>query len=200
MTTVPIDFYFDFSSPYGYFASLGIDALAARYGREVRWRPFLLGVVFKTTGQSPLLLQPLRGPYAKRDLERTARLIGRPYRLPDSFPINAMAASRAFYWLEASDAERAKGFARAVFHAIFGEGRDMGPPAAVVELAKAKGFANDLAVAINDQAVKDRLRAEVDSALARGVFGSPYVIVDDEPFWGFDRFPQIERWLETGGW
>jgi 2-hydroxychromene-2-carboxylate isomerase len=54
--------------------------------------------------------------------------------------------------------------------------------------------------ALNDPAVKERLRTEVDAAIGRGVFGSPYIVVDGEPFWGSDRLDQVERWLETGGW
>ncbi|HEX6102775.1 MAG TPA: DsbA family protein, partial [Alphaproteobacteria bacterium] len=77
----PIEFWFDFSSPYGYFGSRRIEGIAARHGRTVRWRPFLLGVLFQTTGQSPLLNQPVRGPYARRDIERTSRLYGVPFRL-----------------------------------------------------------------------------------------------------------------------
>jgi 2-hydroxychromene-2-carboxylate isomerase len=56
----------------------------------------------------------------------------------------------------------------------------------------------DLATALNDQAVKDRTKREVDAAVARGVFGSPYVVVDGEPFWGMDRLDQVERWLAKG--
>jgi len=197
----PIDFYFDFSSPYGYFASLGVDALAARHGRTATWRPILLGVVFKVTGQSPLLDQPLRGAYARRDLERTARRLGIPYRVPDAFPINALQASRAYYWLTGRDTGAARAFAKAVFHAIFAEGRDMGPADAVIALAETIGLAGpEVAGALNDPAVKARLKAEVDAALARGVFGSPTLVVDGEPFWGFDRLDDVEPWLRTGGW
>ncbi|MEX2649342.1 MAG: 2-hydroxychromene-2-carboxylate isomerase [Alphaproteobacteria bacterium] len=199
--SAPLDFYFDFSSPYGYFASLAIDDLAARHGRGVAWRPILLGVVFKTTGQSPLLSQPLRGAYARRDLERTARELGIRYQVPAAFPINGIAASRAFYWLDERDPGAAEALVHAVFGAIFAEGRDMGPAEAVVALAKAKGLAGDeLAGALEDPAVKVRLKAEVDAALARGIFGSPTVVVDGEAFWGFDHFAQIERWLQSGGW
>ena len=51
---LPIDFYFDFASPYGFLAAMQIDALAERAGRTVRWRPFLLGDVYKQVEQSPL--------------------------------------------------------------------------------------------------------------------------------------------------
>ena len=68
-----IDFYFDFSSPYGYLASEKIEAMAARHGRSVDWRPVLLGVMFKATGMAPLTEIPLKGDYSRRDLARSAR-------------------------------------------------------------------------------------------------------------------------------
>ena len=64
----PIDFYFDFSSPYGYLASTQIDALAAKFGRAVTWRPFLLGVAFKVSGAQPLTtLPPIKSDYFRQD-------------------------------------------------------------------------------------------------------------------------------------
>ena len=59
---------------------------------------------------------------------------------------------------------------------------------------------DEVRAALADQTIKDRLRSEVDQAIGRGAFGSPYIIVDGEPFWGSDRLDQVERWLETGGW
>jgi 2-hydroxychromene-2-carboxylate isomerase len=72
----PIDFYFDFSSPYGYLAAQKIEALAAKHGREVDWHPVLLGVIFKETGSAPLTMVPLKGDYSRRDFERSARFHG----------------------------------------------------------------------------------------------------------------------------
>ena len=197
----PLDFYFDFSSPYGYFASLRIDAVAARHGRETRWRPFLLGVVFKTTGQAPLTTQPLRGDYARRDFARSARLYGAPLSWPERFPIPTQAAARAFYWLDDRDGDLSRRFAHAAYRAYFGEGRDISPSGVVVEIAREAGADGDaLAAALADPAVKARLKAETEAAMARGVFGSPFVFVDGEPFWGADRLDQVDRWLATGGW
>ena len=104
----PIDFYFDFSSPYGYFASTKIDDLAARHGRSVVWRPILLGAVFKITGQQPLPTIPLKGSYAAHDLARSARLFKVPFKLPTKFPVGATAPSRAFYWVSDRDPALAK--------------------------------------------------------------------------------------------
>ena len=57
-----------------------------------------------------------------------------------------------------------------------------------------------MAQALNDPAVKERLKTEIDAAMERGVFGSPYFVIDGEPFWGSDRLPQIEQWLAKGPW
>jgi 2-hydroxychromene-2-carboxylate isomerase len=197
----PIDFYFDFSSPYGYLASTRIDAIGARHGRDVVWRPFLLGVAFKTTGQKPLTEQPLRGPYSARDFGRSARLLGVPFTLPTPFPFPSLAACRAFYWLAERDPGKAKALARTVYRAAFGEGRDMRSVDAVAGAASGIGIDPvALKAACEDPAVKDRLKNATEAALARGVFGSPFIVVDGEPFWGHDRLDQVEKWLARGGW
>jgi len=197
----PIDFYFDFSSPYGYLASGKIDELGARHGRTVVWRPILLGAIFKITGQQPLPTIPLKGSYAKHDLARTARLFGMPFRLPSKFPIGATAPSRAFYWILDRDPPLARRAAQALFRAYFAEDRDISSAEVTANVAAKLGIDRaEIAQALNDPAVKERLRSEVDAAIERGVFGSPYVVIDGEPFWGADRLDQIEQWLARGGW
>ncbi|HEX9466722.1 MAG TPA: 2-hydroxychromene-2-carboxylate isomerase [Alphaproteobacteria bacterium] len=197
----PIDFYFDFSSPYGYFAAAKIDEIAARHKRGVNWRPFLLGAVFKITKMQPLVDYPLKGDYMKRDWQRFARLVGVKFKPPEVFPFSALTASRLFYWLNTKDPELARKFAKAVYQAAFGEGRDIAAIGALTAIGEPLGIAaGDMVAASNDQAIKDLLRQEIDAAIARGVFGSPFVVVDGEPFWGADRLDQVDGWLATGGW
>jgi len=197
----PIDFYFDFSSPYGYLASTRIDDLAAKHGRSVAWRPILLGAVFKITGQQPLPTIPLKGSYAAHDLARSARLLKVPFKLPTKFPIGATAPSRAFYWVSGKAPALARKLAQALYHAYFAEDRDISNPEVTGNVAAKLGVdKGEFAQALNDPAVKERLRIEVDAAIERGVFGSPYIVVDGEPFWGSDRLDQVDRWLQTGGW
>lgn len=197
----PIAFYFEFSSPYGYLAAQRIDEMGARHGREVVWKPFLLGAVFKTTGQQPLLGIPMKGDYGRHDMERSARFMGVPFTIPKVFPFMSVAACRAFYWLSDQDPKKAKDLAKALYAAAFGEGRDISGAEAVIEVAESLGIDRvALTEALRDPAVKDRLRAEVDKSAKAGVFGSPFIVVDGEPFWGHDRLEQAERWLETGGW
>jgi 2-hydroxychromene-2-carboxylate isomerase len=185
-----IEFYFDFSSPYGYLASHKIEALAAKYGRGVTWRPILLGVAFKATGSGPLPSIPLKGDYAKRDFLRSARFHGVPFRIPEPFPVSTVAACRAFYSL--NDPKEQVLLAKALFRAYFIDNVNIGEASQVLKISNSLGLRPE----IDSQAVKDKTRAEVEAALAKGVFGSPYIVIDGEPFWGVDRFDQIERWLK----
>ena len=197
----PIDFYFDFSSPYGYLAATQIDALAARHGREVAWHPILLGPAFKASGNAPLVAQPLKGTYALRDLPRTAQFMNVPFNMPTPFPISTHHAARAFYWLNDRDPIQAKALASALFKTYFVDGRDISALEVVVEIAATLGVDPDEIVAVlADPAIKERLKNEVTASLARGVFGAPYIVVDGEAFWGSDRLEQIDAWLKTGGW
>jgi 2-hydroxychromene-2-carboxylate isomerase len=199
--TQPIDFYFDFSSPYGYLGAEKIEALAGKHGRQVVWHPILLGVVFKATGGAPLPSIPLKGEYSLRDFVRSARLHGIEYKPPTPFPISTQVPARAFCWVHAQDAELAKRLAQALYRAYFIGGIDISVPDNTVSVAARLGIDTQaLRTALNDPAMKDKLKTEVEAALARGVFGSPFVIVDGEPFWGVDRFDQIDKWLATGGW
>jgi 2-hydroxychromene-2-carboxylate isomerase len=197
----PIDFYFEFSSPYGYIASQVADDLERRTGRALKWRPILLGPVFKITGQSPLTEIPIKGEYSKMDFSRSARRLKVPYRQPEKFPIGTVAACRAFYWADDSDPAQARRLAKALYRAYFQEGRDIGPAATVIEVAKSVGIdGTALAAGFENPALKERAKREVDAAIAAGVFGSPFFVVDGEPFWGVDRVPMIEEWIRTGGW
>ena len=196
---VPIDFYFDFSSSYGYFASMKIDELAARYGRDVNWRPILLGAVFKLTGGQPLLKLPLKGSYIERDIARSARFLGIAYKAPSKYPIAGLAPGRAFYWVNESDPALAKKLVRTLYRAYFVEDRDISNPEITADVAASVGLKRDeVLAALNDVAIKDKLRQEVDASIKRGVFGSPFVVIDGEPFWGVDRLDQIGRWLAHG--
>jgi 2-hydroxychromene-2-carboxylate isomerase len=201
MSAAPVDFYFEFSSPYGYIASALADDLAGRIGRQVRWRPFLLGPVFKATGSAPLVNIPLKGDYSRHDFGRSARYYGVPFAMPPKFPIGTVAAMRAFYWADGRDAQLAKRLAKALYKAYFVEGKDIGEVPVVIEVASSLGVdAAALEAGLAEPTLKEKAKSEVDAAMARGVFGSPFFIVDGEPFWGCDRIPMLEAWLKRGGW
>ena len=197
-----IDFYFDFSSPYGYLGSQRIDAIGEKHNCAVNWRPYLMGAVFKQLGTSPLVSQPVKGPYSRHDLMRSARLYGIDFNIPDPFPVHTVAACRAYYWVQDSAGdERAKQLAQALYRGYFIDNRNVGDAEVVVKTAAGLGLDGEaVAAALQDDAIKARLRTEVDAALDKGVFGAPFFIYGDERFWGCDRIDHLDKWLETGGW
>ena len=197
----PIEFYFDFSSPYGYFAAERIDALGEKYGRAVSWHPTLLGVIFKQTGMAPLTQVPLKGAYATHDFSRTARLMEIPFVMPSVFPISTQAPARVMLWIAEHNAEAAKAYAKVAYRAYFADGFDISKPDTAAALAAGLGHDRNAAMAaIDDPQFKSALKSEVEKAIANGVFGSPFIIVDSEPFWGADRLAMVDEWLKTGGW
>jgi len=200
-----IEFYFDFSSPYGYLGSERIVELAAKHDRVVDWHPVLLGAIFKVSGQAPLTTFPLKGDYAIMDFQRSAREVSLPYQHPKTFPIATVAAARAVWWAkEQSDAATKAltgDLVKAFFRSYYVEGQDLSDANVVLDTASKVGIdRSTLEAALQEPAVKDRLKQAVNDALEKKVFGSPMMIVDGELFWGNDRMEQLDRWLTRGGW
>lgn len=196
----PLDFYFDFSSPYSYVAAEWVEALAARHGRTVRWQAILLGVTFRAAELKAPVAHPIKREYSLRDFRRSARFEGVPYVQPQRFPYSALNPARVFWWLsDERGTAAAAAWARAGLRAYFTRGLMLDEPAGLRALAAECGL-DPAAVdaACTALPVKLRLKAANEQAIAAGVFGAPFFIVDGEPFWGNDRKAQIERWLAQG--
>lgn len=201
-TVKNIEFWFDFSSPYAYFASLQIEAIATKHRRTVGWRPLLLGRAFQTTGMQSLSLTPIRGDYARHDWARIARRLGVPFRVPSVHPIVSTTPSRAFLWVEEHQPDNAALFGRSVFQALYVDNLDVRETGEMLSLAEGSGV-NDLdalEAALSSVELKEKFRQQTESGIARGVFGSPFFFVDGEPFWGHDRLALLDEWLSCGGW
>ena len=199
MNAAPIDFYFDLSSPYSYIASEWVEALAARHGRTVQWHAMLLGATFQVSEIKSPVSYPMKREYSLHDFERSARFAGVPLANPTRFPISTQNAARVFWWLDARGDGSASHWARHCFRAYFARDVDLSDVLSLRTLAHEFGLdADDAERVWNDPAWKLRLKAANDAAIALGVFGAPYFIIDGEPFWGNDRRAQIERWLEKG--
>ena len=195
----PIDFYFDFTSPYSYLASEMIEPLAARNDRGVAYRPTLLGAAFKVSGQRPLIEIPMKGDYSRRDLARSARFYGIPFQLPEPFPVGTVTAARSCLVLQREHPALAVPFIHGTFRTYFVQGRNISATEVVhAALEEAGADATAVLTAAGQPDIKEALKTAVDASIARGVFGAPFFFVDEEPFWGSDRLPQIERWLATG--
>lgn len=199
----PIDFYFDFISPFGYFASLRIDELARCYGREVQWTSMLLGVsVLKVMGIPPIVELPLKGQYVINDAKRYARLEEVAFERISSTPVSRpVEAGRVFAWAKEIDPAAAKKLAALIFRSYFVRCLDISQDSvlrACVGEAELSWSAFEAARA--DGRPGQLLRRNVDDSIQRGVFGSPFFIVDGEPFFGVEKLPVLEEWLASGGW
>lgn len=196
MTRPVISFWFEFASTYSYLAAQRIEALAESRDVRLIWRPFLLGPIFAAQGwaTSPFNIYPAKGGYMWRDMERQAELLSLPLTRPDPFPQNGLKAARIAEFLR--EGEFCAPFARAVFHAEFGEGRDISDPQLLASILVDIGApAKEVMAAVEAQAVKDRLRDAVGEAQALGIFGAPsFVTGDGELFWGNDRLEQALDW------
>jgi 2-hydroxychromene-2-carboxylate isomerase len=194
-----IAFYFDFSSPYSYIASEWIEALAARHGRRVQWNAILLGATFQAAELRSPVSHPIKREYSLLDFERSARFEGVPLTNPQRFPISTQNAARVFWWLHERGDDSASRWAHHGLRAYFARGVDLSDAAQLRQLAEQFGLDGAQAEAVwNDPTWKARLKEANDCAIAAGVFGAPFFIVDGEPFWGNDRKAQIERWLGKG--
>lgn len=195
-----IDFWFEFASTYSYLSAMRIDAAAAARGLEVRWRPFLLGPIFKAQGwdTSPFNLYPAKGRYMWRDMARRTSALGLPFRRPDPFPQNSLLAARCA--LLALDEPWGRDFCRAVFSAEFADGADISDPLVLGELIEACGGVSEAVLrGAHGEHQKQALRANVEDAQALGLFGAPSFVVAGDLFWGDDRLEDALDWAVAGG-
>ncbi|MES2189358.1 MAG: 2-hydroxychromene-2-carboxylate isomerase [Pseudomonadota bacterium] len=193
----PIDFYFDFASPYGYFMSEKIDALAAEHGRSVTWRPILLFAALRSLGLPPPFAHPVKLEYITADFARSARFLNVDYRLPPAFPALTQHAARAFYLLNSKAREAAVPFAQAVLRGYFRDGRDIANIDVIAHMVSGQtdslGSVADIRDQLKTDEAKAMLQGAMNEAVANKVFGSPFVIIDGEPFFGVDRLPQMTQ-------
>jgi 2-hydroxychromene-2-carboxylate isomerase len=184
MAAPALDFWFDFASTYSYPAAMRIRALADKAGIAVRFRPFLLGAIFKAQGwdTSPFNLYPAKGRYMLRDLARICAELSLPFRCPEPFPQHSLLAARVA--LAGAQAAWSEDFCRAVFWAEFAEGRRIDTPATIgAILTGLKADAASVLAAAQSDAVKNKLRSETTEAQRLNIFGAPtFVTADGELF------------------
>ncbi len=187
-----LEYFFDFTSPYSYLASTQVEAVAARAGATVRWRPFVLGGVFKATGNRSPIETPAKGRHMLVDLDRWARRYGVPLVFPATFPIPSVLALRCA--LAAGAQGRLVPFSQAVFRAAWAERRDIASAEVLAELGARVGLDGEALVAAAP-AQKEALARQTGEAVERGAFGAPALFVGEELFVGNDRLDFAEAAL-----
>jgi 2-hydroxychromene-2-carboxylate isomerase len=194
-----VEFWFEFASTYSYVAALRIEAAAAQVGARILWRPFLLGPLFteqQGIKDSPFNVNPVRGRYMWRDLERLCAKYGLPWRKPSVFPRNSILAARVA--LVGSEEPWGPAFVRAVFAANFAKDQDISSRAVIEEaLAQAGADASPVLTRAETPENKLRLRDQTMRAGQLGIFGAPDFIVKGELFFGQDRMDDALEFLTS---
>ncbi len=190
-----VEFYYDFSSPYSYLASAKIEGICARYGAELDWKPFLLGGVYKETGNRGPLEVPSKKTYMIRDVKDWANYYGIELNFPDLFPVNSVKSMRGA--LVAKEHGRIRDYTHKLFEFYWIRNDDISQDNILSLALKELDMDHELFMKrINEQEIKDELRNETAEAVRRGAFGAPTIFVGDKMFWGNDRLLFVDSYLK----
>ncbi len=194
--TKTIEFYFDFGSPTAFLAYKRLIQLQGQYGAKIKFKPILLGGVFKETGNMSPIMIPLKGQYMGRfDLPRFAKRYGVDFNHNPNFPINTLYLMRGY--IAASKMQKSTEYLEAVFNAMWIDQKNMGDIAIVKDTLIAAGInADELLSAANDADVKSELIEATEAAVKRGIFGAPTMFIGEEMYFGQDRLDFVEEELQ----
>ena len=194
--TRKLEFWFDVGSPYSYLAWRALPRLLEDTGARLEWRPMLLGGVFKATGNHSPAEIPAKSRWTRVDMDRWAKRIGTTIAMNPFFPINTLALMRGAVAVQMRGDDQLSRYLDAIFPAMWVAQRNLGDLAELADVLRAGGFDPDDVFAIaNAPEAKERLKANTEEAVARGVFGAPTFFVGDEMFWGQDRLDFVAQAL-----
>ena len=192
-----VEFWYEFASTYSYPAAMRVERAAAEAGVDLVWRPFLLGPIFGAQGwnDSPFNIYPAKGQYMWRDMARICAAQGLTLKAPVRFPQNGLTAARLA--LLGQDEPWGPAFTRRVYLANFAEQKDISDEGVLAGILSALCLdAAAFTARANEPANKERLKAQTDEAIAKGIFGAPSFVVGDELFWGNDRLEAALDWAK----
>ena len=190
-----IHFYFDFISPYAYFAWRKLPALAKKYNREIEAHPVVFGKLLDKWGQlGPAEIPPKRN-WLNEYCLRYAALNGFKYNPPKKHPFNPLAALRMSL-KEVSGDDQLR-VIDSIFKGGWSHGADLGDLSTLISLLTKESIdGKSLSEKILDLNIKELLINETSFAIEKGVFGVPTIIIDDNLFWGNDQMNHIELLLD----
>lgn len=193
-----LEFFFDFGSPNSYLAYTQLPRLAAECDAELVWRPFLLGGVFKSTGNASPMLNAAKARWMAADIKRWARKYGVPFRFNPAFPVNTLALMRGAIGLQMRQPAQFPTYVDTVFNAMWVNPVNLGDPTVLGATLTGAGLdASAINALVNDPEIKASLIASTEEAVTRGAFGAPTMFVGDEMFFGQDRLDFVREALRA---
>jgi 2-hydroxychromene-2-carboxylate isomerase len=193
-----VEFFFDFGSPTAYLAYTQLPRIAMECRAEIVWRPMLLGGVFKATGnQSPVMIKA-KGAWMFNDMARWARRYGVRLEKNPHFIINTLTVMRGAAGLQLRDPDHFLKYVDVMYRAMWEKPVNLGDPAVVAATLNDAGFdPAAFAALVADPEVKQKLIADTEAAVQRGVFGAPTMFVGEDMFFGQDRLEFVQDALKT---
>ena len=192
--TKTVEFLFDFGSPTSYLAYKQLPKITSRHGARIVWTPILLGAVFKATGNTSPALVPAKARYMNLDLARFAKRYGVVLNFNTHFPVNTLPLMRGAVAYQATN--QFDLYVNAVFDAMWAHPRNLNDHAEIAHVMMDIGLdPDDFLARIERPATKEKLKANTEGAIARGVFGAPTFFVEGEMFFGQDRLDFVEEML-----
>ena len=191
-----IDYFFATLSPYCYLAGERLEAVAAKHGARIRYKPFDIVAGFSRTGGTlPTERHPSRQEYRAQELTRQARKLGMPFNLkPAHWPTNGAPAAYAFIAAQNAGGGDLGKLAHVIFRSVWADEKDIAEDAVIRACLEEAGF--DPGLADSGLLVgAETYAANLEEAVERGVFGAPFYIVDDQRFWGQDRIEDLDLYL-----
>lgn len=191
-----VEFLFDVGSPYSYLAYHQLPKIAAARQAGIMWTPVLLGGIFQATGNRSPVEVPAKGKHLQVDLQRWAKLFGVHFAMNPHFPINTLGLMRAAVAMQMRSEQDFQRYLAAIFAAMFDAPRNLNAADEIAAVLAQAGFdAAEVMALATSQDVKDRLKANTEQAVARGVFGAPTFFVGNQMFWGQDRLEFVDSAL-----
>mgnify|MGYP000573437792 CR=1 FL=1 len=192
--TKTVEFLFDFGSPTSFLAYKQLPKIAARHGARIMWTPFLLGGVFKATGNTSPAMVPAKARYMNGDLARFAKRYGIVLNFNSHFPVNTLPLMRGAVAYQSTP--QFDIYVNAMFDAMWAHPRNLNDQNEITHVLKdIRIDPSDFLARIERADVKEKLKANTEGAVARGVFGAPTFFVNGEMFFGQDRLDFVEEHL-----
>ncbi len=192
--TKTVEFLFDFGSPTSFLAYKQLPKIAARHGARIIWTPILLGGVFKATGNTSPAMVPAKARYMNGDLARFAKRYGIVLNFNSHFPVNTLPLMRGAVAYQSTP--QFDIYVNAMFDAMWAHPRNLNDQNEITHVLKdIRIDPSDFLARIERADVKEKLKANTEGAVARGVFGAPTFFVNGEMFFGQDRLDFVEEHL-----
>lgn len=192
--TKSVEFLFDFGSPTSYLAYKQLPKIASRHGARIAWAPILLGAVFKATGNASPAMVPAKARYMNVDLARFAKRYGVVLNFNTHFPVNTLPLMRGAVAYQSTP--QFDLYVNAMFDAMWAHPRNLNDEGEIAHVLHDIGIdPGDFRDRIDRPDVKEKLKANTEGAIARGVFGAPTFFVNGEMFFGQDRLDFVEEKL-----